>query len=644
MKEALNWLMKSRFKYVLLLALILLSGAVGEFFFNLQVIVHPKQKGIQELELSKLKVNGFDYRDGVLTANKENPSIEIPVMGEYLDKLKYQYSYDFDKFLEADIRIQGDGAYGNQVTSRHKDSNNVTNHESVVNVRKNTDKIKISFQKVNENLKITAVQLDNSGNFVPVRYLFVCVVTMLVFLLFFARKLLVRRVDLMFLMISMSMGIVMIMAMPMHKVGFDEEVHFANVYTLFPSLMGKEEIPATSAIKDLSINSSPNWPLVQAQSSEERSQEIQFLNEHAKYTEDTAGGENIPVVPFNIKSVGYLTQAAFMEAGKALGLGFGTIYQWGRLGNLLLYCVVVFLAIRHVKIGKRIMAVAALMPTPMFQATVYSYDPTVMAFSLLGFAYLINEILTPHEKLSYKNFAVFVISFIIASCPKAVYIPMLLLGFLIPKEKFRNPRERLVLMGGIVVIFLGMMATFVLPAAGSDVAGDERGGNTGVSQQLKLIFSNPLAYARILIKSILDTFPSYTIGENAVSFIGHLGEFAYGTLASAVLMFTALTDRRYSPVKPISARQKLVIGAVLFSVICLIWTALYLSFTPIGAGRINGVQGRYYLPFLVPLLLLINSTKIVCKLNARVYNMICMGASTLILTVLVGQELISKCF
>ena len=29
---------------------------------------------------------------------------------------------------------------------------------------------------------------------------------------------------------------------------------------------------------------------------------------------------------------------------------------------------------------------------------------------------------------------------------------------------------------------------------------------------------------------------------------------------------------------------------------CLVWTALYLSFTPVGADVIRGVQGRYYLP------------------------------------------------
>ena len=57
-----------------------------------------------------------------------------------------------------------------------------------------------------------------------------------------------------------------------------------------------------------------------------------------------------------------------------------------------------------------------------------------------------------------------------------------------------------------------------------------------------------------------------------------------------------LTDYDGGEGRELSALQR---GAALllgFATLCLVWTALYLSFTPVGADVIRGVQGRYYLP------------------------------------------------
>ena len=48
---------------------------------------------------------------------------------------------------------------------------------------------------------------------------------------------------------------------------------------------------------------------------------------------------------------------------------------------------------------------------------------------------------------------------------------------------------------------------------------------------------------------------------------------------------------------------------------CLIWTALYLSFTPVGSLVINGVQSRYFIPLILPLLIIINTNKIKTNFN-----------------------------
>ena len=49
-----------------------------------------------------------------------------------------------------------------------------------------------------------------------------------------------------------------------------------------------------------------------------------------------------------------------------------------------------------------------------------------------------------------------------------------------------------------------------------------------------------------------------------------------------------------------SKGQRWFFGTVVFVVVGLIWTAMYLSFTTIGNTTIGGVQARYYLPVLLP--------------------------------------------
>ena len=86
------------------------------------------------------------------------------------------------------------------------------------------------------------------------------------------------------------------------------------------------------------------------------------------------------------------------------------------------------------KRGKRILLVMALTPTAMMSAMTYTYDASVNAFSFLGISYLLTEWLDRDRPISYRNCAVFTAAFVLASLPKAVYIPMILLALLFRRQ------------------------------------------------------------------------------------------------------------------------------------------------------------------------------------------------------------------
>ena len=130
----------------------------------------------------------------------------------------------------------------------------------------------------------------------------------------------------------------------------------------------------------------------------------------------------------------------------------------GRLGNLLIYAAVMFFAIKKTPVGKAVMAVIGLLPTSIFMACVYSYDPAVTAWIYLSMACLLKEILTPDTKISWKSYGLILAAFVLGCCAKAVYAPMILIGLLLPASKFRDKRQRTVMRLGFILVLFGLFS------------------------------------------------------------------------------------------------------------------------------------------------------------------------------------------
>lgn len=83
------------------------------------------------------------------------------------------------------------------------------------------------------------------------------------------------------------------------------------------------------------------------------------------------------------------------------------------------------------------------------------------------------------RKMDWKAYALIVLTFVWGCRVKAVYAPLILLGLMIPAEKFRSKREMYLMKGGFIVICGLMMLSFILPVliAPRDI-GDTRGDST----------------------------------------------------------------------------------------------------------------------------------------------------------------------
>jgi len=142
--------------------------------------------------------------------------------------------------------------------------------------------------------------------------------------------------------------------------------------------------------------------------------------------------------------------------------------------------------------------------------------------------------------------------------------------------------------------------------------------NINSNEQIKNILHNPLEYASILgWETIGRSNPQYTQLTGHLTWKGILMPqiFIFFTYLGLLLSFVIAHYEEKIHLSLSNLQRILTRYGPLFvggGIIFLIYTALYLSFNPVGSHDIQGVQGRYLIPLiglLLPLVVLGKSSK-----------------------------------
>lgn len=637
-------------KYQKILIVLLISIVCSIFIETLYNLPVKKQNDYQYIPIENIKTDNFYLVNGnTFVSHGGEASLTIPVDKQFIDKFSYKFEYDQVNAMECDLEISYYDLFAKEpLTEVVHDVNNYVLNHSTVNIRKITDQIVLKMGTNSSPVSISMIAINNTENISISRLMFSMFVTFLIlFLVISWKSEKVLQLEEIFLIIILGIGSISIFSMPSHKVGFDEEIHFWRAYSMGDVLTGKEEIQYPAGIEELTTTSLSNWPYHLQESEEEMKEENAYRNIMGSYKKENSEVNWITTKNSNraLYTVSYIFPWLMIKLGMLLNVPFVVLFQMGRMGNLIFYAAVIYFAISHIKTGKRILFMLALMPTAVMSAITYSYDAWVNAFSFLGFAYLSEEWLNSERKISYKNCAIFIGAFILAGLPKAVYIPLLLVALLFPGSKFRNKKEKIIFKLCISAAFLMMMGTFMLPAISNptQLQGDSRGGATDGGGQLAFIFSHPLYYSKLLLTSIKDTFFSFTIGLEGLARMGHFSKQANASLIMIVMVYVVLTDCKKDE-KHLPWWGKAATLLVGVGVLCLIWTALYISFTPVGLNKINGVHGRYYLPVTIWILWILRNKRIQFELSQKKDTVILTGLSLLILLPIIYTNIIVSCF
>ncbi len=254
------------------------------------------------------------------------------------------------------------------------------------------------------------------------------------------------------------------------------------------------------------------------------------------------------------------------------------------------------------------MAFIALLPTTLVFFSGVNNESVLIGLGFLWFAYVASLAAHPDERLTPMEIAGLIALGFILGQFKSGYFLLPALALILPAGKFSSPAQRILLLiltiaPGACVSFL-WMATAKTAMLGDAAYSTMPGNRVAPDEQIAFILADPLRYAMIVFRTF---FLSPEGGEAARSLGGVAGWTNIGlpspVYALLLVAGIALWASGEKPPAAMTAPFALLVQAGLFgAVTLLILTMMYVGWTGVGAGVIDGFQGRYWLP-LLPLIL-----------------------------------------
>jgi uncharacterized membrane protein len=295
----------------------------------------------------------------------------------------------------------------------------------------------------------------------------------------------------------------------------------------------------------------------------------------------------------------YIPQVIGIKIGKLLRLPIIGIYNLGRIFSLIFWILCIYAAIKLSPFGKKIILLIGLMPVSIQQVVSYSADTVLNASCILLTVYCFH-LYTEKTKVSIKNklfLAVLALSIMLS---KFVYAPMLLLMLVISSDSFKSSREKKrFLITTISTALITYVLWLLVSSVGEGLA--VKPERVDPTAQLKNIIHNPLSYIIALNNTFVKNLRYYY--DSLVGIMGWLDTpLPYYILISYqfLYVFFGITSAgKYT----ISTKCKYLLIFIVFSTGIAIVSALYITWTPVGHNIVQGVQGRYFLPVVLPVLL-----------------------------------------
>jgi len=282
------------------------------------------------------------------------------------------------------------------------------------------------------------------------------------------------------------------------------------------------------------------------------------------------------------------------------------IFLWPYISRVFsaIFCIAcVCFAIKIIPFAKKTLFLIGVLPSTIKTFSLLSADGTLIATSLLFIAKIL-QIVYDKKSVNKIDYLLLGILAVVISLSKLVYFPICLLLILIPfklKDKRKNK-----IIGVVTIISVALLITFLWNVvAVSKLIG---GQGVNVTYYIMYYLKNPIELFQILF---------YTTYNNLGRFVndtfGGTNEW-YGTLIKDASVFPVIFFVMYLAISirekcDFNKKDKYLISGIIILVYLLIAGTLLVTCTSVHSREIIIIQGRYLIPLLLPISLLIGNNK-----------------------------------
>lgn len=313
----------------------------------------------------------------------------------------------------------------------------------------------------------------------------------------------------------------------------------------------------------------------------------------------------------------HIPQVLGVSLAKIIHPSTGAMILFGRIANLLVYCAGLFVIIKYAQIGKWVLVIIGLMPTLLHMASSLSGD-VVNNVIILGFiTYLFNLFIQKKQMTRYQLVALTIFSMFLATTKPTnaiLLFPILFLpAKIIPQiaVKGKDIPKSLTRLGiafgtGVLVILVIALWAFIYKDPTIVVTANVNPVAERPYRIIKILFNtfiNPdiivggVVYGDWLLRSAVGSFSSFGY---------HLPFYTIPMVAVLVVIVgLASKPNEEKLVSKVATRMLLTMMSTWLIMVVGITYGLYVSWALrpdiIGprAQYAYGLQGRYFMPFLI---------------------------------------------
>lgn len=396
-----------------------------------------------------------------------------------------------------------------------------------------------------------------------------------------------------------AFGIVMIATLftPPYQVP-DERIHFLRAMQL--SQYNFSETPYENlSPKEITVPqniSSVNYSLVQQVDAVSNADKI---FEAFKSTKNTT--EKYPVdLSGSAVSIAYFVPAVAIKIADTFTNSPLIIFYSGRVACLLLNFLLLYLAIKITPKFKNTMLVVGMMPMSIQSMISYSYDGLLNACIFIFIAICLKLIYEDSENINKKYLFISVLVLFIIFAIKLPYAIIGVMYIFIPTNKFKNLIWKIFcILSSLVLVYIFGNVVSKITSIGYNQIPIALNVTTAEKSNLSYILNDPKEVIDIAINTLKVKSKFYID-----SLVGYFGYFTFKIndifKYVYISLFGTLILTEESKIK---LKERLILLFSTLIIVAGVFGALYFAWTPYAYSYVEGVQGRYFIPLIVPLII-----------------------------------------